>query len=230
MYRFNGVDRRLERACECVLMLIEAMEGNPYISFDIYGHSGDDACIPLFSSSSPASSTTSDSPSNSPSHSYHRPNTLNEKEKFSILQSIVAHSQYCMAGDNTITAAALAMKRVGDKKNIGDSSDGSGDDSLSLTSQPPTRTSDYNKFVIVLSDCNLRRYGIRPVHLSKLSQADSSVSLHWIFIAEGGGGGRKEGEDIVKEVPSSTLCTESTDLPGVFRAMLSDALVSKGGE
>ena len=41
MYRFNGVDKRLERQLESVLMVMEAFNGyENKIKYDIYGHSG----------------------------------------------------------------------------------------------------------------------------------------------------------------------------------------------
>ncbi|CAF4203208.1 unnamed protein product [Rotaria socialis] len=48
MYRFNGVDNRLERQCECVLMFLESLAGFEHkFTYDIVGHSGDEHSIEL---------------------------------------------------------------------------------------------------------------------------------------------------------------------------------------
>lgn len=68
-----------------------------------------------------------------------------------------AHSQFCISGDHTIEAAEEAIKKI--KEEEAD-----------------------EHFVIVLSDANLDRYGIRPKHLTEVLTMDEDVNAYIIFI------------------------------------------------
>lgn len=92
MYRFNGVDRRLERVMESACLVMESFhQYDNKIKFDIVGHSGDSAEIPFVAHDAP-------------------PN--NNRERLDILKQMHAHAQFCMSGDNTLEATELAIKRV----------------------------------------------------------------------------------------------------------------------
>jgi hypothetical protein len=116
MYRFNGLDGRLNRSLEAALMVMESLHSlQEKYKYELIGHSGDSDAVPLVNSEKPPK---------------------NEAERLRVLQQMVAHSQFCFSGDNTLEATEKAIKDI--TKEEGD---------------------DY--FVIVLSDANLRRYGIR---------------------------------------------------------------------
>ena len=72
-------------------------------------------------------------------------------------QTLHAHSQFCISGDNTLEATEHAIKTI-------------------------TEVEADEHFVIVLSDANLARYGISPKHLSDALTADEDVNAYVIFI------------------------------------------------
>ena len=48
MYRFNGMDHRMERVMEVAVMLMEAFQdSSPKFEFELIGHSGESAEIPF---------------------------------------------------------------------------------------------------------------------------------------------------------------------------------------
>lgn len=73
------------------------------------------------------------------------------------MQAMITESQFCWPGDNTVEAMRTAIERV--TKEPGD---------------------EY--FVIVLSDANISRYGIKPKHLATLMNSDPRVNVFAIFI------------------------------------------------
>ena len=70
---------------------------------------------------------------------------------------MIAESQFCWSGDHTMEATRTAIEQV--TKNMGD---------------------DY--FVIVLSDANFSRYGIKSKHFAALMNSDLRVNVYAIFI------------------------------------------------
>ena len=72
-------------------------------------------------------------------------------------QELHAHSQFCISGDNTLEAADHAIKTI-----IDEDAD--------------------EHFVIVLSDANLERYGIRPKAFSDILSSNEDVNAYVIFI------------------------------------------------
>ena len=90
MYRFNGYDQRLERMIEIAVIIMESLSGfEDKLSYCITGHSGD-----------------------SPRHSlveYGKP-PQNRKERFKVIEKMVAFSQFCMSGDYTVEATKNATK------------------------------------------------------------------------------------------------------------------------
>ncbi|XP_027245876.1 von Willebrand factor A domain-containing protein 8 isoform X2 [Cricetulus griseus] len=92
MYRFNGVDRRLERSMEAVCMVMEAFENyEEKFKYDIAGHSGDGYNISLV----PANKIPKDN-----------------KQRLEILKTMHAHSQFCMSGDHTLEGTEHAIKDI----------------------------------------------------------------------------------------------------------------------
>ncbi|KAM8820841.1 von Willebrand factor A domain-containing protein 8 [Eudromia elegans] len=92
MYRFNGVDGRLERSMEAVCMVMEAFENYEHkFKYDIVGHSGDGFNITLVESDKVPK---------------------NNKERLEILKIMHAHSQFCMSGDHTLEGTEHAVRDV----------------------------------------------------------------------------------------------------------------------
>ena len=127
MYRFNGRDHRLERMLEAVLLVLETFPNNgdgtqtpaPSVHTDvtsnelnidycITGHSGSDRDVPFvdFNVLKPA----------------------NEAERFKILETMVAHTQFCDSGDNTLEAVQWAVSNMEQQANLLQSAAGSGGD------------------------------------------------------------------------------------------------------
>ncbi|XP_036613372.1 von Willebrand factor A domain-containing protein 8 [Trichosurus vulpecula] len=91
MYRFNGVDGRLERSMEAVCMVMEAFENyEEKFKYDIAGHSGDGYVnlVPLDKI------------------------PRNNKERLQILKTMHAHTQFCMSGDHTLEGTEHAITEI----------------------------------------------------------------------------------------------------------------------
>ncbi|XP_058040478.1 von Willebrand factor A domain-containing protein 8 isoform X3 [Ahaetulla prasina] len=92
MYRFNGVDRRLERSMEAVCMVMEAFENyEQKFKYNILGHSGDGFNIALV-----------------PNDKVPKDN----KQRLEILKVMHAHAQFCMSGDHTLEGTEHAVREI----------------------------------------------------------------------------------------------------------------------
>uniref|UniRef100_A0A7N6B8M4 von Willebrand factor A domain-containing protein 8 n=1 Tax=Anabas testudineus TaxID=64144 RepID=A0A7N6B8M4_ANATE len=92
MYRFNGVDGRLERSMEAVCMVMEALENYEHkFKYDIVGHSGDGYDIDLVKADKVPK---------------------NNKERLKVLKTMHAHSQFCMSGDYTLEGTDASIKEL----------------------------------------------------------------------------------------------------------------------
>ncbi|KAM5289381.1 von Willebrand factor A domain-containing protein 8 [Ctenodactylus gundi] len=92
MYRFNGVDGRLERSMEAVCMVMEAFENyEEKFKYDITGHSGDGYNIDLV----PVNKIPKDN-----------------KQRLEVLKTMHAHAQFCMSGDCTLEGTEHAIKEI----------------------------------------------------------------------------------------------------------------------
>ena len=184
MYRFNSYDERLNRCLQATALVMESFDGmKDKFDYSIVGHSGDSRCIDLVSFGEPPT---------------------NAKDRMRILQTMIAHSQFCESGDNTLAAIKQAMTDV----TVGGYND---DDSSG------------NAIVIAISDANLERYGITPKALSRVMQSRSDTTLktakaYCIFIASFG----DEAESIKRELPVGRgfVCMNSGELPHIVRNIL----------
>ena len=122
---------------------------------------------------------------------------LNEKDKMSVMERMVAHSQFCMPGDHTLQATDIAVSRALEGAEEGD---------------------NVQRIVIVLSDANFERYGIHPSDLSRIMRRSDRVKVHMVLIASLG----DEAEQVAKALPLgyAHLCSESSDLPVILRKIL----------
>eukprot|EP00117_Sycon_ciliatum_P049088 scpid7831/ scgid4687/ Uncharacterized protein KIAA0564 homolog len=91
MYRFNGVDGRLEREIQAVLMVMQALEKHQdKISLDIVGHSGEGETTFLKASQK----------------------NLNDKQRLSVLLRMQTHTQMCLSGDCTVEATENSVEEI----------------------------------------------------------------------------------------------------------------------
>lgn len=180
MYRFNGYDSRLVRCLEATNLIMESFDGlQQRFDYSIVGHSGDSPCIPFVDFGNPAN---------------------NEKTRMKILQSMIAHSQFCRAGDFTLEAIEEAIDNVNSLlRNTGDDQEG---------------------LVIAISDANLERYGIHPRELGRIIDDGiaKGVKAHCIFIASFG----READEIRQNLPVGRghVCMQTSDLPKIVRNIL----------
>ena len=183
MYRFNGFDSRLQRMLEAMLMVLEALPSQcndeSLIDYAIGGHSGDSDNLKFveFGDNKP----------------------INEKEKLNILESMAAHTQYTMSGDNTLPAIRKNAKKLAEI----------GDDECT------------NRFCFVITDANFAMYGIAAEDVAKAMTTDPKVAVHLILIASL----QDEAERLAKSFPQNRvhICYQSTDLPVLFRNILTSA-------
>ncbi|KAF7726766.1 von Willebrand factor A domain-containing protein 8 [Apophysomyces ossiformis] len=177
MFRFNTHDRRLERSMEVALMLMESFRGfESKFAYRIVGHSGDGANIEFVT------------PSNYPK---------TEKEAFEVINKMRAHSQYCLSGDNTLGAAAHAVKEIVKEE---------GDDYL----------------VAILSDANIAQYNIHPNDIARVLKSDDRVTAQMIFI----GSLQDQAEQLKKALGNHAhICAENKDLPKIIKALFLASMV-----
>ena len=153
MFRFNTYDYRLNKSLETCLMLMKALNGmESKYQYDIIGHSGDSPKIEFVKAGQPPK---------------------NEKEMMRVLDQMVAHSQYCWTGDNTLEATKQAIKEISQEE-----------------------CDDY--LVVVISDANLSRYGIEPSLFGSILDSDPKVSAIVLFIGSLG----QEANLITKKMPN----------------------------
>ena len=156
--------------------------------YSMVGHSGDSPCIPFVDwFLSPR----------------------NEKDRLQILQTMLAHSQYCMSGDYTLEGIRQAIDEVSTK--VGDSNN--------------TGENNKNGTVICISDANLARYGIDPRRIGKLIEkgAQKGVKVYIVFIASFG----EEAKAITRALPAGSgyICMETNELPKAVREILSSGVL-----
>ncbi|GMF11715.1 unnamed protein product [Phytophthora lilii] len=119
------------------------------------------------------------------------------KERLQVLQKMVAHTQYCRSGDHTVEAVERGVLRIAAMD---------GDD----------------RFVFVVSDANLERYGIEPRYLGQKLLAEPGVQAHALFIASFA----DEAERIRRDLPAGRghVCLDTSDLPRMFKQIFTSAV------
>ncbi|XP_034741708.1 von Willebrand factor A domain-containing protein 8 [Etheostoma cragini] len=179
MYRFNGVDGRLERSMEAVCMVMEALESYEHkFKYDVIGHSGDGYDIELVRADKVPK---------------------NNKERLKVLKTMHAHSQFCMSGDYTLEGTDASIKEV-------------------------AREEADEHFVVVLSDANLERYGIRPERFAQVLTSDPQVNAFAIFIGSLG----DQAERLQKNLPAgrSFVAMDTKQIPQILQQIFTSTMLS----
>lgn len=179
MYRFNGVDGRLERSMEAVCMVMEALESYEHkFKYDITGHSGDGYDIELVRADKVPK---------------------NNKERLKVLKAMHAHAQFCMSGDYTLEGTEASIKEL-------------------------SREEADEHFVVVLSDANLERYGIRPELFAKVLTSDPQVNAFAIFIGSLG----DQAERLQKTLPAgrSFVAMDTKQIPQILQQIFTSTMLS----
>ncbi|KAG5485809.1 hypothetical protein LSCM1_07222 [Leishmania martiniquensis] len=120
----------------------------------------------------------------------------NQKERIIVCQKMLAYAQYCWSGDNTVKAMQRSIELVTKEK--GDS-----------------------YFVFVISDANLRQYGITPRELTEIIQSKPEVKMFCIFIATLGA----QASHLQQQLPAGHgyECMRTDVLPQVLRQIFTSA-------
>jgi len=122
----------------------------------------------------------------------------NDKERLQVLSKMYAHTQYCMSGDTTLEALQRATLDI------------------------VKRDAD-DHFVFLVSDANLRRYGIRTQDLAAAMRpgGTNTTHAHSIFIASIG----DEAARLQKELPLGLahVCLDPTRLPATFKQIFAES-------
>lgn len=170
MYRFGGYDQRLTRSLQAAALVMEAFDGiSEQFSYSIVGHSGESKRIELSSFSRPPE---------------------NPKERLNLLQTMVAHSQFCTSGDNTLSAIRAAVDDVSEFKE--------------------------DAIVVVISDANFERYGITADDLNNAMKG--SAKTFCVFIAGFGDEAADIQNNVA--AGKVFVCKDTTELPKILRDVL----------
>ncbi|KAJ3266444.1 von Willebrand factor A domain-containing protein 8 [Borealophlyctis nickersoniae] len=123
----------------------------------------------------------------------------NELEKLKVLQTMTAHSQYCFSGDTTLAATKRAVKDVTEEE-----------------------ADDY--FVVVISDANLRRYGISPVELGRALDSDERVNAVILFVGSLG----EDAKFLTRALPpgKAFVALDTKDVPKIMQQVFAAAVSS----
>jgi MoxR-like ATPase len=178
MYRFNGVDGRLDRQLEVVALIMEAFAGQANrFRYALVGHSGDGPWVPFSTYAAPPA---------------------NEKERHTVLERMAAHTQFCDSGDHTLQAAVRGVR--------------------DLAGQTDAAEED-GRYLFLLSDANLPRYGIQPTHVATALTANPAVQGYAVFLSAGLGDG--EAEYLIRALPPRRGFSlgDSSELPGLFKGI-----------
>ncbi|XP_049904645.1 von Willebrand factor A domain-containing protein 8 [Epinephelus moara] len=179
MYRFNGVDGRLERSMEAVCMVMEALENYEHkFKYDIVGHSGDGYDIELVRVDKVPK---------------------NDKQRLKVLKTMHAHAQFCMSGDYTLEGTETSIKEL-------------------------AREEADEHFVVVLSDANLERYGIRPERFARVLTSDPQVNAFAIFIGSLG----DQAARLQKTLPAgrSFVAMDTKQIPQILQQIFTSTMLS----
>ncbi len=116
-----------------------------------------------------------------------------------MLKTMVAHAQFCMSGDTTLEATKIAVDQV-------------------------AKQDADEHFVIVLSDANLDRYGIRPRHLRPIMTADERVNVFLILIGSLGDQAAK----LKKQLPAGKafICENTAEIPHILQQIFTLTIVA----
>lgn len=122
----------------------------------------------------------------------------NEKQRLEIIRTMHAHAQFCWSGDNTLPAARHAISTLAEED---------ADEAI----------------VLILSDANLRRYGIPPERLGAILTAEPKVQAHVIFIGSLG----DEANSLLRRLPvgHAHVCMDVASLPHIMQQIFASSLL-----
>ncbi|XP_014598623.1 PREDICTED: von Willebrand factor A domain-containing protein 8 isoform X1 [Polistes canadensis] len=124
---------------------------------------------------------------------------VDNKRRLEVIKTMHAHSQFCMSGDNTLEATQYAISSLAKEDS---------DESI----------------VVVLSDANLERYGIRPEIFAKVLTSNSDVNAYAIFIGSLG----DQATRLIKKMPSGRayVCMDLQNIPRILQQIFASSVLS----
>ena len=122
------------------------------------------------------------------------------KARLKLLQRMAAHTQFCHPGDNTYEASALAIRQIEE------------------------RPAD-ERFVFVISDADLKRYGKTPDEWNRILTAQPAVGAYAILIASN----ELEAEGIRAALAPGRghVCTDTAKLASTFEKIFQASAVGQ---
>ncbi|XP_067669611.1 von Willebrand factor A domain-containing protein 8-like [Haliotis asinina] len=123
----------------------------------------------------------------------------NNRERLNVLKLMHAHSQFCLSGDNTLEATKDAIKVIGNEE------------------------ADEH-FVLLLSDANFDRYGIRPSRFAEILNSNEDVNAYAIFIGSLG----DQAVRLTKQLPMghAYVCMDNKNLPQILQQIFTSTMLS----
>ncbi|XP_076766995.1 von Willebrand factor A domain-containing protein c12.2 [Xylocopa sonorina] len=121
------------------------------------------------------------------------------KRRLEVIKTMHAHSQFCMSGDNTLEATQHAI--------------------ASLSKEDADE-----RIVVVLSDANFDRYGIRPENFAKILTSNQNVNAFAIFIGSLG----DQATILTKRITAGRafVCMDLKDIPRILQQIFAASLLS----
>nr|KAF7423742.1 hypothetical protein H0235_009025 [Vespula pensylvanica] len=124
---------------------------------------------------------------------------VDNKRRLEVIKTMHAHSQFCMSGDNTLEATQHAISSLAKEDS---------DESI----------------VVVLSDANLERYGIRPERFAKVLTSNPDVNAYAIFIGSLG----DQATRLIEKMPSGRayVCMDLQKIPRILQQIFASSVLT----
>ena len=120
------------------------------------------------------------------------------RERLAVLQTMVAHSQFCISGDHTVEAIEAAVRKI-------------------------NNSNDEQGIIFVVSDANLNRYGIHPRELT--TAMGGSNDVFYIALASFGLEAEQIIESL--PIGRGFTSLHSKNLPSIFAAIFQSSVVDQ---
>ncbi|XP_033638187.1 von Willebrand factor A domain-containing protein 8-like [Asterias rubens] len=123
----------------------------------------------------------------------------NNKERLEVLKTMNAHAQFCMSGDHTLEGTKHAIESI-------------------------AKEEADERFVIILSDANLDRYGISPKLFGQSLTADDEVNAYALFIGSLG----NQADVLVRSLPAGRgfVCLDTKNIPQILQQIFTSTMLS----
>ncbi|GFR87627.1 von Willebrand factor A domain-containing protein 8-like [Elysia marginata] len=136
----------------------------------------------------------------------------NNRERLNVLKLMLAHSQFCISGDHTLEAASHHTRELAAEEEKGEEAD--------------------ERFLLLLSDANFDRYGIRPERFGQILTGGGTggagngadVNAYAIFVGSLG----DQAVRLNKQLPSghSYVCMDTKNLPLILQQIFTSGMLS----